>query len=202
MVSGLTTIPSRVIFCIANIHNIEKIGVHHSEDQSRLGEVSLVPEGKKINLAGQFYERITDEVGSPITATYRLFSNENSSAFGETYTKTIVDVYDPKDRDRGIDTVLLMTEAEADALYDIQKANMPYSHETESKYKEKEGSVFSSVFLSYDHSEAATDQILALYQARETFSETDWTRLSPRSSVTDGFDSVDSMVSELKQVFL
>ena len=26
------------------------------------GEVSLVPEGKKINLAGQFYERITDEV--------------------------------------------------------------------------------------------------------------------------------------------
>ena len=33
------------------------------------GEVSLVPEGKKINLAGQFYERITDEVESPITAT-------------------------------------------------------------------------------------------------------------------------------------
>ena len=25
------------------------------------GEVSLIPEGKKINLAGQFYERITDE---------------------------------------------------------------------------------------------------------------------------------------------
>ena len=32
-------------------------------------EISLVPEGKKINLAGQFYERITDEVESPITAT-------------------------------------------------------------------------------------------------------------------------------------
>ncbi len=32
-------------------------------------EVSLVPEGRKINLAGQFYERITDEVESPITVT-------------------------------------------------------------------------------------------------------------------------------------
>ncbi|MBO7170509.1 MAG: hypothetical protein J6W28_04950 [Clostridia bacterium] len=32
-------------------------------------EISLVPEGKKVNLAGQFYERITDEVESPICAT-------------------------------------------------------------------------------------------------------------------------------------
>ena len=32
-------------------------------------EISLVPEGKKVNLAGQFYERITDEVESPIAAT-------------------------------------------------------------------------------------------------------------------------------------
>ena len=33
------------------------------------GEVSLVPEGKKVNLAGQFYERITDVVETPITVT-------------------------------------------------------------------------------------------------------------------------------------
>ena len=33
------------------------------------GEVSIVPEGRKINLAGQFYERITDEVETPITVT-------------------------------------------------------------------------------------------------------------------------------------
>ena len=36
------------------------------------GEVSLVPEGKKINLAGQFYERITDEVRDPISVITRL----------------------------------------------------------------------------------------------------------------------------------
>ncbi len=33
------------------------------------GEVSLVPEGRKINLAGQFYERITDQVETPISVT-------------------------------------------------------------------------------------------------------------------------------------
>ena len=32
-------------------------------------EVSLVPEGRKVNLVGQFYERITDEVLDPISVT-------------------------------------------------------------------------------------------------------------------------------------
>ena len=32
-------------------------------------EVSLVPEGRKVNLVGQFYERITDEVADPIGVT-------------------------------------------------------------------------------------------------------------------------------------
>ena len=32
-------------------------------------EVSLVPKDRKINLAGQFYERITDVVETPITTT-------------------------------------------------------------------------------------------------------------------------------------
>ena len=33
------------------------------------GEASLVPEGRKVNLVGQFYERITDEVLDPISVT-------------------------------------------------------------------------------------------------------------------------------------
>jgi len=33
------------------------------------GEASLVPEGKKVNLVGQFYERISDEVETPISVT-------------------------------------------------------------------------------------------------------------------------------------
>lgn len=33
------------------------------------GEVSLVPEGRKISLAGQFYERISDTVETPISVT-------------------------------------------------------------------------------------------------------------------------------------
>ena len=32
-------------------------------------EVSLVPEGRKVNLVGQFYERITEEVADPIVVT-------------------------------------------------------------------------------------------------------------------------------------
>jgi hypothetical protein len=32
-------------------------------------EVTLIPEGKKVNLAGQFYERITDEARDPLSVT-------------------------------------------------------------------------------------------------------------------------------------
>lgn len=40
-------------------------------DKIKIGwsEVSIVPEGKKVKLAGQFYERISDVVESPITVT-------------------------------------------------------------------------------------------------------------------------------------
>lgn len=137
-----------------------------------------------------------------LSATYRLYDSNNGGAFGEAYTKTIVGVYDPQDRDQGLDTVFLMNEADADALYDLQKDLMPNHWENETKYKEKAGSIFSTVFLPYDHSEAATDHFVALYQARESLNEADWTRVAPRCSVTDGFDTVDSMVSELKQIFL
>jgi hypothetical protein len=45
------------------------------------GEVSLVPEGKKINLAGQFYERITDKVRDTISVTALAVESEDIAIF-------------------------------------------------------------------------------------------------------------------------
>ena len=46
------------------------------------GEVSLIPEGRKVNLAGQFYERITDKVESPISVTAMAIEcGEDSAIF-------------------------------------------------------------------------------------------------------------------------
>ena len=33
------------------------------------GEESIVPKGRKVSLVGQFYERISDEVETPISVT-------------------------------------------------------------------------------------------------------------------------------------
>ena len=45
-------------------------------------EVSIVPEGRKVNLAGQFYERITDEVETPISVTAMAIEcGEDSAIF-------------------------------------------------------------------------------------------------------------------------
>lgn len=45
------------------------------------GEVSLIPDGKKINLAGQFYERITDEVRDPISVTALAIEGDDVAIF-------------------------------------------------------------------------------------------------------------------------
>ncbi len=43
-------------------------------------EVSLIPEGAKLDLAGQFYERITNEVESPLTVTALAMECDGDSA--------------------------------------------------------------------------------------------------------------------------
>lgn len=43
-------------------------------------EVSLVPEGAKVSLAGQFYERISDVVESPLTVTALAIESGNDAA--------------------------------------------------------------------------------------------------------------------------
>ena len=43
------------------------------------GEVSLTPDGRTVNLAGQFYERITDVVETPITATALAIESGNDA---------------------------------------------------------------------------------------------------------------------------
>ena len=44
------------------------------------GEASLLPVGKKVNLVGQFYERISDEVETPISATALAIECGNDQA--------------------------------------------------------------------------------------------------------------------------
>ena len=46
-------------------------------------EVSLVPQGKKVDLAGQFYERITDVVEDEITVTALAMECGEDSAVGK-----------------------------------------------------------------------------------------------------------------------
>jgi len=43
-------------------------------------EVSITPEGRKISLAGQFYERITDVVESPLTVTSLAIESDGEAA--------------------------------------------------------------------------------------------------------------------------
>ena len=43
------------------------------------GEVSIVPEGRRVDLAGQFYERISGEVETPIAISALAIDNGEDS---------------------------------------------------------------------------------------------------------------------------
>jgi len=133
------------------------------------------------------------------TAKYKIFSQENGAAVGGEKVSAIVGFY-YVDSDSYL-SPLLMTDADDAALYTEQLATMQYYWERETNYVEKEGSVFDSIFLPYDHSVEVTDQLISLYEARRSFGE-ESVRVVPRNSLMNNFESVDSMINGLSKVFL
>ena len=65
---------------------------------------------------------------------------------------------------------------------------------------EKAGSVYHSIFLPYDHSNAATDALLAMYHAQDDDEVA--VRTSIQSSVISSFSMVDGMVEDFSKIFL
>ena len=152
-----------------------------------------------------YHAAVMEEIGSDenlLNVSFRLYSYDLNGGFGETLSKRVVGVYMPKNTSNGFETAFLLTQDEEKALLAEHRKNMSYYHENETNYVEKSGSVFTTVFLPFDGSAAKTDAIVAMYEARETFDETNWTRIMPRSSITDGFQNVDEFISELSKVFL
>ena len=173
----------------------------HDEETGEYFLIPLTAETEKSYLAALLAE-MTD-MEDLYTVAFRLYSNETGSAMGAEREKTIVGFYRPNSRDVYFhETPLLFSDATYNEFYKEHVQSSSYFWEEYTEYEKKSGAYISAIFVSYDHSEAATDNIIALYNARNTFAEDEWERVAPRSSITDNFYSVDSMVKEMSKIFL
>lgn len=127
----------------------------------------------------------------------KLYNNQTGQTYGEEKSYSVIGLFS---NDSGYGYNIYFSDSESDALWGNQKQYTPYYSVTTTNYKEPEGAIYSTVFASYDRSDAVTDKLLGIYK-NEDYDEND-VKLDLQSSVVSGFATVDSMIEILSQVFL
>ena len=133
----------------------------------------------------------------PYVVKFKLFDREAWQPYGSEKSYTVVGFFESD----SYETCLYLPAADADAFYADQMAHSSYFWTTETKYEKGDDEIFSTLFITYDHSEGATDTFTNLYVNREVYDEND-TNFVIASDLAATFQMVDSMISEFKQIFL
>ena len=130
-------------------------------------------------------------------AKFKLFDRDAWQPYGAEKSYTVVGIFDSD----SYETRFYLPAADAEAFYADQVGRLQWFSTTETKYKKSDDEIFSTLFITYDHSESATDAFTNLYVNREVYDEND-TNFAVKSDLAATFQMVDSMISEFKQIFL
>ena len=134
----------------------------------------------------------------PITFAARAFDPQNSTSYGETMTFAVVGIFEDKD---SYNFRFYLNDEQASGMWDEQLKKFQWHTESTTKYSPTEDDIYHTGFLAYDHSDAATDAVTALYVNRDTYGEDD-TTFALTGTVAMTFEMVDGMVSEFSKIFL
>ncbi len=119
---------------------------------------------------------------------------------GEEKTFTVVGISDLYAEERQNDTMAYFTETEYSELWNEQKTHLTYYTESHTAYTEQADAFYQTVFVSYDKSDAATENIYKLSQSGK-FDEND-TRINISNAVVSSLEMVDGTVSSMEKAFL
>ncbi len=128
----------------------------------------------------------------------QLYSHDSGSAYGDVYTFRTVGFYSLMPNLGSY--YLILSDADTDALWAVQKNNVQWYSEIETNYVAKEGAVYSTVYIPFDRSDAAADSVIAIHNNKD-FADDD-SRITVSSTLIEGFGSVNSMITSMSQVFL
>ncbi len=134
--------------------------------------------------------------GIELSLRSKLYNSNTSKSYGAEREHEIVGVFTSADSQYKV----CFADSDFETYWENQKEHIPYYTTVSTIYKEPEGAVYNSVFVSYDRSPAATNKLLSIYSNKD-FDE-NGVRLELNGSIISGFVTVDTMVETLSQVFL
>ena len=95
---------------------------------------------------------------------------------------------------------LILSDADADAMWSVQRNNIEWYSEIETNYIPEKNAVYSTVYIPFDRSSSAAETVIAIH-SNEEFDEND-SKISLKCTLIDEFISVDSMISSMSKIFL
>ena len=93
-----------------------------------------------------------------------------------------------------------LSDGDFSYFWETQKPLLEHYEETTTKYREENGAIYSTIFLAYDHSDKATNELVNI-RKNAKFDEND-VRISLSNTLTENLEMVDDMVKSLSKVFL
>lgn len=98
-------------------------------------------------------------------------------------------------------TEMLLSDNEANRLWEIQKESFDHYYEVYTNYEIPEDAYFDTVFLAYDHGVQSTEQFVQIYLNRRQFDEND-SGIRINNALVTNFEIVDYMIEEFSKIFL
>ncbi len=131
--------------------------------------------------------------------TMQLYDNQTSSVIGDRQDLKVVGFCENSAANRH-EIKAYLEDAAASALWETQSQQLEFYETYTTKYVASADSLYTDVFLPYDHSDAQTDAYWSLY-ADKDYREDD-TRLKPTGTFINSLEMVDYTVKDMSKIFL
>ncbi len=140
------------------------------------------------------------ELVSNLKLKFYISSQNGQAPLTEEKSYNVVGIVIPlRTQDYYIEDYVYFSDKVSNDYWDIQKLTMSYSEST-TKYKDKEGAVFTKIYVPYDHSDSQTNYLWTVYKAEE-FSEDD-SKIGLTGNYISNLQMIDSFVVEFSSIFL
>ena len=184
------------LYTLVEACNVLAYGRRWEETEDGKGEEILLTEAEK-EVYRQKLAVFEAENAANLSIAFQLFNNSNQSSFGEEYRCSIIGFYDVGDE---YQEYLILSDSQADALWNEQKTQIESYEEWSSDYVEPADAIYEYLYLPYDQTEAQKDLYWEMYNA-EDFEE-NGTRISLVGSFVEDLRRADSIIKTLATVFL
>ena len=161
-------------------------------------EIPLTKE-ERLKIVGKLLAFFEKE-NIPLEVGGKLYNNSNGTHLTPSEAYTIVGVTNLFERDHGYKTHVYFKDSVSKNFWEIQKGCYEYYDETTTNYVAPENAYYGALFINYDHSDRATNQLHKIYKSKGF--KADDSRVYVSCSLVQNIESIDSLIDEMSKIFL